>query len=82
MLLRVEEGVGGEVVVGGGAEVEVQGEDGEVVGVVGEAEVEEEEAGEEEVGGEEEEAEDQPGGRAAAITASMFRWNRPTPRCR
>ena len=35
MLLRVEEGVGGEVVVGGGAEVEVQGEDGEVEEVVG-----------------------------------------------
>ena len=81
MLLRAEEGVGG------GAEVEVQWEDGEVEEVVGgvvevdgEAEVGEEAAGEGEVGVEEVEAKDQPGGRvAAATTASIRRWNQPTP---
>lgn len=83
MLLRAEEGVGGEVVVGGEGEMEVQGEDGEVEGVeevVGEAEEEEEGAGEVEVGVEEEEAEDQAGDRAAAATtASIRQWNQPTP---
>ena len=64
----------------GEAEVEVQEEDGEVEGVGGEAEVEE--AGEAEVGVEVVEAEGHPGGRAAATTVSMFRWNQPTPQCR
>ena len=71
------DGEAGEV---GEAEGEVQEEDGEVEGVGGEAEVEE--AGEAEVGVEVVEAEGHPGGRAAATTVSMFRWNQPTPQCR
>ena len=73
--MRAEGGVDGKVGVVGEAEGEVQEE-----GVGGEAEVEE--AGEAEVGVEEVEAEGHPGGRAAATTVSMFRWNQPTPQCR